>query len=103
MITTTTAMGVYFSKKFDASEDLFDLTGKVVIVTGGKYVLILVATHQISLPSFLVLALATQQFNISHVVVLKSTWLRERNQRRQVQSPNSKPKVWVLDKSISSS
>jgi hypothetical protein len=48
IITTTTAMGVYFSKKFDASEDLLDLTGKVVIVTGGKYVLVLVATQQLS-------------------------------------------------------
>jgi NAD(P)-dependent dehydrogenase (short-subunit alcohol dehydrogenase family) len=29
-------MGILFSKKFDPSTDLPDLTGKVVIVTGGN-------------------------------------------------------------------
>ncbi|KAF9467317.1 hypothetical protein BDZ94DRAFT_1249068, partial [Collybia nuda] len=32
-------MGVFFSKKFDPSADLQDLTGKVAIVTGGKCVI----------------------------------------------------------------
>jgi hypothetical protein len=46
-------MGVYFSKRFDASKDLLDLTGKVVIVTGGKCVIVFVAAERISLSSFL--------------------------------------------------
>jgi len=74
-------MGNLVSRKptFNLSTDLVDLKGKVIIVTGGKWVLVYLSSYKDDMKLDTVRELGFQRFNTLHALEQRFTLQREMN------------------------